>query len=228
MATATGIPSRPSPPALVNDLADVLSPEEESMLETKLEHYNDTTSTQIAVVTVSDIGDNDIADYAYTIGVKWGVGQKDLDNGIVVLVAVDDHKMFIATGYGIEGYITDARASRIYREIMAPQFQQKNYYTGLDLATTQIIEYLNGAFDEEGDAYGSPEDGGNVWITLIIIIIILILISRFFRGGGGTTFTRGGPIFWGGGFGGFGRGGGGGFGGFGGGGFGGGGAGGSW
>lgn len=93
------LPDRPVPPRLVNDLADIIPAGEEANLENKLTAYNDSTSTQIAVIIIKTIDDFEISDYAYKIGRKWGVGQKDLDNGIVLLVAVDDRKMFIATGY---------------------------------------------------------------------------------------------------------------------------------
>ena len=227
------LPNRPVPPHLVNDLADIIPASEEANLENKLTTYNDSTSTQIAVIIVKTIDGFEISDYAYKIGRKWGVGQKDLDNGIVLLVSVDDRKMFIATGYGTESYITDARASRIYREILTPAFQQNNYYGGIDAATTEMIKYLSGAYD--GEAMGNPEDKPNIFGVIILIFVILFILSKFFRGGnGGTTFSGRGPTYWGGGgfggggFGGSGGGGGGGFGGFGGGGFGGGGAGGSW
>lgn len=226
------LPERPNPPKLVNDLADVIPAAEEANLENKLVAYNDSTSTQIAVIILKTIEPYEIADYAYKIGRKWGVGQKDLNNGIVLLVAVDDRKMYIATGYGTEGFITDARASRIYREILTPAFQQGDYYGGIDIATTEMIKFLTGAYD--GEELGTPEDKPNILTVIIIIIVILFILSKFFRGGnGGTTFSGRGPTYWGGGgfggggFGG-GGGGGGGFGGFGGGGFGGGGAGGSW
>ena len=226
------LPDRPVPPHLVNDLADIIPVGEEANLENKLTAYNDSTSTQIVVIILKTIGDFEISDYAYKIGRKWGVGQKDLDNGIVLLVAVDDRKMFIATGYGTESYITDARASRIYREILTPAFQQNNYYGGIDAATTEMIKYLSGAYD--GEPMGNSQDKPNIFGLIILIFVILFILSKFFRGGnGGTTFGGHGPTYWGGGgFGGFGGsgggGGGGGFGGFGGGGFGGGGAGGSW
>ncbi len=223
------IPNRPNPPRLVNDFANVLSSGDLNALEIKLTNYNDSTSTQIAVVTIKTIEGYEISDYAYSLGRKWGVGQKDLNNGIVLLIAVDDRKMFIATGYGTEAYITDARASQIYRDILTPAFQQQKYYDGIDEATTEMINYLSGQID--GDPMGSSSDKPSVWSVIFIILLILFLLSRFKGGNGGTTYSRRGPVYWGGGgFGGFGGGGGGGggFGGFGGGGFGGGGAGGRW
>ena len=227
------LPARPVPPHLVNDLGDVFAADQEMMLEQKLLAYNDSTSTQIAVVTVESVQPYEIGDYAYKLGRKWGVGQADKDNGIVILVAVSDHKVFIATGYGIEGYLPDIATSHIINDIFLPAFRRDDYYGGVNAGLDEMYKYLTGAY--EGNPYGSgSEDGMPWWVILIIIFIILFIMSRNNRKGGGTTFSRRGPTYWGGGGfggfggGGFGGGGGGGFGGFGGGGFGGGGAGGSW
>lgn len=221
------LPARPVPPTLVNDLAEVLNAEQESQLESKLIQYNDSTSSQIAVVTVKSTGNFEISDYAYKLGRKWGVGQEDKDNGIVILVAVDDRAVYIATGYGVEGYLTDIATGRIINDVMLPQFRTGDYYGGIDAASDEIFKYMTGAY--EGMPMGSGNESPNAWFIIIIIIIILILMSRN-KGKGGTTFSGRGPTYWGGGgFGGFGGGGGGGgFGGFGGGSFGGGGAGGRW
>lgn len=223
------LPSRPNPPRLVNDLANVIDAGSEERLEAKLTAYNDSTSTQIAVITLASVEPYDVSEYAYKLGRYWGVGQKDFNNGIVLLVAVNDHRMFIATGYGTEAYLTDIRSKRIIDGILTPAFRQNDYYGGIDSATTEIMKFMTGAY--EGEPYGASPDGPNMWFVIIIVIIVIALFSRNKKGGGGTTFTGRGPTYMGGGgFGGFGGGGGGGggFGGFGGGGFGGGGAGGSW
>ncbi|MFI5172460.1 MAG: TPM domain-containing protein, partial [Chitinophagales bacterium] len=192
------LPARPYPPKLVNDLANIINDADEIQLENKLVQYNDSTSTQIAVVTVKTVEPWEISDYAVTLGHTWGVGQKDMSNGIVLLIAVDDRNMWIATGYGTEEFITDARASKIYRDILTPVFQQEKYYEGIDAATDEMIKYLTGAYDGEG--YGTPNEDQNIWSIIIIVIIILIILSKFFRrGGGGTTFGSRGPTYWGGG-----------------------------
>lgn len=225
------LPARPVPPRLVNDLADVLSDGQEQALESKLVAFDDSTSTQIAVVTIRTTAPYVISDFAYSLGRYWGVGQKDFNNGAVVLAAIDDHEVWIATGYGLEPFVTDGRAKRIIEQHIIPQFRDGNYYAGLDAAADQIIAYTKGEFDAVDEPENSDE-GPGILTIIIIIIIILFLISRGNRNGG-VTYGRRGPTYWGGGFGGFGGfggggSGGGGFGGFGGGGFGGGGAGGRW
>lgn len=235
---AQDIPERPSPPKLVNDFAAVLSSDEVNALEQKLVSFNDSNSTQIAIVTVKSIEGYDIADYAFKLGEKWGVGQKGKDNGILVLVAPNDRKIFIATGYGAEEYVTDAMARRIIEQTIKPSFRNNNYYEGLNEGTNDIIDLLTGKFKAEPQQ-GKGKHKGSFLKIIIILVVIIVLIKIFGGGnrGGGRTFRSSGPIFWGG-LGGFGRGGGfggfgggssgGGFGGFGGGSFGGGGAGGSW
>ena len=241
---AQDIPPRPSPPKLVNDLANQLNPTEEAELERKLVAYDDSTSTQITVVIVPTVEPYAIADYAFELGRAWGVGQEGKNNGIVLLWAPDDRKVFIATGYGMEGAIPDAIAKRIVSQEIIPEFKNKMFYRGLDRGVDAIIRYASGEYQAEPQS--ANEEGFPAGFIIIIILIILFIIMRNRGGGGGRGGKRfrnsGGPVFfpysthsgwgsssgnWGGG-GGFGGGGGGGFGGFGGGSFGGGGAGGSY
>ena len=233
------LPNRPNPPRLVNDLVGMLSPGQVQQLEQKLDTYNDSTSTQITIVIVKSTGQYEAADYAFSIGRKWGVGQKGKNNGMVLLWAPGNRKLYIATGYGLEGAIPDAIAKRIITQILAPNFKQLNYYQGLDEATTEIIKRLNGEYKAE------PRDGngdtsiGQIFFWVFIIAMVIFFISRRSGGGRGGRGGIGGGMFlpyttltgWGsssGSFGGGGDSGGGGFGGFGGGSFGGGGAGGDY
>jgi len=245
------IPPRPQPPRLVNDLAGILSPQQESALESKLVHFSDTTSNQIAIVTVNSLNGNDPSSFAYEIGEKWGVGQKKFDNGVVVLVKPkhsnsDRGEAFIATGYGLEPAIPDAIARRIVEHEMIPEFRSNNYYKGLDKATTVLMKLAAGEISARGYEKQTSTPAIFSIIPFIIIFIIFVLIrstSRRSYGMGrsslpfwaalwlGSTMGRSGHGSWNGfsgGGSGFGGGGFGGFGGFGGGSFGGGGAGGSW
>lgn len=229
------IPARPKPPRLVNDFANVLMPGQADALEQKLDAYNDSTSTQVAVVIVPTVGDYDMVDYAVKLGRTWGVGGSKFSNGVVVLVAVNDHKVFIATGYGMEGPLPDATCNEIIDNDIVPAFKTGDYYGGLSKGTDDIIAAAAGEYQgsPSGDSGGK---GGGFVAVLFLAMLVLFILSRINRGGG-TMLSRGGgalwaaPFFLGGGWGGgggFGGGGGGGFGGFGGGSFGGGGAGGSW
>jgi uncharacterized protein len=226
---AKEIPKRPEPPRLVNDFANILSDEEEAALESKLKNYNDSTSTQIAVVTEKSIEGEDIADYSQRLGEAWGIGQKGKNNGLLIYIAFDDHQIDIETGYGMEAILPDALAKRLIEQVIKPRFKQEQYYAGLDEATTAIMKLASGEYKADDI---KKEKGSKIPIWLIILIIILIALFSNKSGGRGrgTISSRG--AYWGGGFGGGswggGRSSGGGFGGFGGGSFGGGGASGSW
>lgn len=240
------IPEKPNPPRLVNDfVGGLLSEGQIAALEQKLVAYNDSTSTQIAVVIVKSTEPYDISDYAIQLGRKWGVGQEGKNNGIVFLWAPGDRKVTIQTGYGMEGALPDIYAKRIITNIVAPNFKNLQYYQGIDEATTAIMQYAAGEYKAEPQEEGFPV--GLIFLFFVVLIIFIIIASRNKGGGnsgGGrsilndtswpyTTYTgwgRQSGNWSGGGFGGGFSGGrsGGGFGGFGGGSFGGGGASGSY
>ena len=242
-ASAQSLPPRPNPPRLVNDLAHLMQPAEVEALEQKLSAYNDSTSSQIAVVTVSSLDGDEIADYAQKLYESWGIGRKGKNNGILVLVAQQEHAARIQTGYGLEGAVPDALAKRIISNVLVPAFRQNQFYAGLDRATDQLIALAKGEYKADpADAQpqGRRNGGSGPPFWLIIGILVLVFIMLRNRGGGGGRGNRGFGggfippiIFGGGGFGGGGGGfggggGGGGFGGFGGGSSGGGGASGNW
>jgi uncharacterized protein len=224
---------------LVTDLTGTLTPDQKDALERKLVAYDDSTSNQIAIVIIPSTGDYDISDYAFALGRSWGVGNKKNNNGVVVLVAKNDRKMFIAPGYGLEGAIPDITAKQIIDNEMLPNFKGNDFYRGLDAGTDALMEAARGEYKAPaGYANRGERDGGVPVLLIIIIIIVIIMIISRGGGRGGSFMSRRGyrdfsgpPVIWfptGGGGGGFGGGGGGGFGGFGGGSFGGGGSGGSW
>jgi len=237
---AQDIPAKPNPPRLVNDFAKQLNATEIAQLEQKLEAYNDSTSSQIVIVVVPTTGDYPIADYAFKIGREWGVGQKDKDNGIVILWASTDRKIYISVGYGMEGAVPDAIAKRIISQTITPDFKNGMFYRGLDRGIDEIFKYATGEYKA---VPGDDDDGGSMSPLLIFIIIFAVIIFIIYRnknngGGRGGLGGFGGPILFpyttfsgrGGSSGSWGGGGdsGGGFGGFGGGSFGGGGAGGDY
>lgn len=234
---AQDIPDPMLPARLVNDFAKIFTDEQYNDLEIVLEAYNDTTSTQIYVVTVPDLQGYDAASYSARLGEKWGVGQKGKNNGLVILIKPKTKnsygQIFIAPGYGLEPILNDARCGRIIDQYMVPYFQKDDYYTGTKAAIWAIIGYLSGQFrpDEEE---GLDNSGIFLWIFAIVIFVLIVFFaSRSNKNGkGGSSGRRGAffpPVFPGGFGGGRSSGGfGGGFGGGGGGSFGGGGAGRSW
>jgi uncharacterized protein len=237
------IPNRPSPPRLVNDFTNTLTPEQVQALEQKLVAYDDSTSSQIAVVVVNSLSGYDVADYALRLGRKWGVGGREHSNGIILLVAKEDHKITIQVGYGLEGAIPDVTAKSIIDNDLTPNFRAGNFYRGIDDATDDLIKAAAGEYKAPP---GNNKKGKGLPIGGIIIFLIILFAIFGSRGGGrgGMMSRRGYGDFWtgaiigsmlgggrgrgssGGGW--SGGGGGGGFGGFGGGSFGGGGASGGW
>jgi uncharacterized protein len=244
VSAGQNIPPPPNPPHLVNDLAHVLTADQISNLEAKLVAYDDSTSIQIVVVTVQTTGDYAIEDYALKILRDWKVGNKNTNNGLVILAAIQDHKVYIATGYGMEGSIPDITAKEIVDNEIVPSFRDNaNYYRGFDLGTDAIIKASRGEYKApEGYAQRGRRgvgSGGSILGLILFVVIIIVLASRGGGRGGGGLMSRSGvlPFILGSMIGGMGRGdgggggfggGGGGFGGFGGGSGGGGGAGGSW
>jgi uncharacterized protein len=227
------------PSQLVNDYAHVLTSDQQQALEQKLRRYDDSTSTQIVIVTVRTLNDYPLEDATLGILRGWGVGNKKTNNGIVILAAIDDHKIRIETGYGLEGAIPDITAEHIIEDNIVNNFREQNYYRGFDQASDALILAAAGEYKApEGYRKGKGAPLGSLFPIIVVIIAIIISIIRRGGGGGGMMSRRGfgrtglPPIWWfpsgGGGGGGGWSGGGGGFGGFGGGGGGGGGASGSW
>jgi len=245
----------PKPNTLVNDYAGILQPSQREALERKLVAYDDSTSTQIAVVIEESLEGAPIFDYSYELAQTWGIGSGENDNGVLIYIAFQDRKLFIQTGYGAEGFLPDALAKRIIENVIKPNFRNGEYYRGIAEATTIIMKLGSGEYTRDDV---ESEDGIPAFVVLLILFLLVVVIFSLLGGsddfgdgggyggggwydyedddyghprrrrrGGGWIVLPGGGWSGGGGGGGFG-GGGGGFGGFGGGGFGGGGAGGGW
>ena len=239
---AQEFPPAPNPPRLVNDLSGTLSADEVAQLEKKLLAYSDSTSTQVSIVLMGSVGIYDISDYAFQLGEKWGIGGKGKDNGLLILAAMEDRKVFIATGRGLEGAIPDALAKRIVNDMILPNFKAQAYYQGLDQATDMIFKLASGEYTAEDMDSEGNNVGAIIFILFFILLFVVLPIIKNRRDNNNHMGGRGGGVdFWttlllanalggsgsSGGFGG-GSSGGSSFGGFGGGSFGGGGAGGSW
>lgn len=237
------ISTPPNPPKLVNDYANILTPDQNQALERKLYQFDDTTSNQVTVVIVPRLDGKDIADVAIELGRSWGVGNKKSNNGVVLLISVEDRKLNISPGYGLEKLLPDLTCQQIIENIIVPDFKGNDYYAGIDQGTDAIIQAIKGEFraPENYNRKGKSSGLGRI-IFIVIIIIVFLAISSGGGGGGGSFMSRRGAMPFilgsllgggggssGGGFGGGGgSSGGGGFGGFGGGSFGGGGSSGSW
>lgn len=240
------IPEKPALQTSVYDYLDLLSNQQKTTLSQKLVRYSDSTSTQIVIAIIASTNGENINYLGANWGQAWGIGQQGKDNGILIILARDDRKIAISTGYGVEGSLTDALCKRIIENIILPEFRTGNYYAGLNKGSNVIFQVLNGEFKEDrtfGDNSGPPFSSFLPFVIFLIILFILwsrknndndgsggrrrrglspwdmIILSNMGRSSGSSGgFGSGGGSFGGGGFGG----------GFGGGGFGGGGASGGW
>ena len=221
------LPEAPVPMRFVVDQTGTLTHDQQIALEQKLQGYEDTTSTQFEVVIIPSTNDYDIAEYATALGRKWGVGQKDKNNGLIFLIAKDDRKIFIAPGYGLEGAIPDITAKQIIDNIVLPNFKGNDFYGGIDQGIDALILAAKGEFVAPEKHRGGQKQDAPLWKILLFLAIIILISSikggRGGRGGGRWIYTGGGSS-WGGSSSSWGGGGSS----FGGGSFGGGGAGGSW
>ena len=242
------IPQKPDFQTSVYDYANILSATEKTQLEEKLVRYSDSTSTQIVVITIESLKGEDIGILTPKWAHQWGIGQAKEDNGVLILLAKAERKIWISPGYGLEDRLTAGIGGEITRNIIIPEFKAGSYYRGLDKGADALFDVFKGKY--KGERKQSKGKSFPILPFIVIVVIVLILLSRNKRGGGGNSGNNGGggPSLLdviilsnlgrsGGGFGGFGGGssgggfggGGGGFGGgFGGGGFSGGGSGGSW
>lgn len=213
----------------------VISSAEEARLETILQAINDSTSTQIAVLFVDRVND-DLNFIAAQTGEAWGIGHAESDNGMLVLIALEDRKMAIQVGRGLEATVTDLESHLLIENVLKPAFRDQQYGRGIEELATQVAQMLSGQFD----AIHQQRERKFPVLPIVVAVVLLIALAKRGGGMGGGGGHRGmwyGPMGgfpmgggYGGRSGGFGGGGfgGGGFGGFGGGSFGGGGASGSW
>ncbi|CAM1363334.1 conserved hypothetical protein [Tenacibaculum sediminilitoris] len=243
------IPETPKFQTSVYDYINLLSPNQKANLENKLIKYSDTTSTQVVVAIISSTEGEEIGYLATNWAHKWGIGgSKEKDNGVFMLLAKDDRKVTIRTGYGTEHLLTDYVSRQIIEYDIIPYFKQGDYYAGLNSGVDAVFKVMSGEY--KGSRKQSKKTDFSFIIFIIILVVFFIIISSGSRGnrGGGRGYRKsdvargiletiilsnagrggfGGGSFGGGSSGGFGSGGGFG-GGFGGGGFGGGGATGGW
>jgi uncharacterized protein len=223
----------PAPAQYFNDYAQVVPAGTAAQLNQTLENFERESSDQILVTVFPKMqSDSSVEDYTVRVARSWKVGQKLKNNGSVLFVFVQDHKMFLQVGYGLEGVLPDAFCKRIIDEQIAPRFKAGDFNGGLTAGVQSIIAAVKGEYKGTGttvaESRGQQSQSGSpilpiIFIAFIVVVILISKLSRFGSRRGGWIITSGGGGGWSGG----GGGGGGGFSG-GGGSFGGGGAGGSW
>ncbi len=165
----------------VHDEAHVLKAETIDQLEKNLERYEDSTSNQIAILIIQSLDDEVLEDYSMKVVDKWKLGSKKNDNGVLLLIAVNDHKMRIEVGEGLEGTLTDAMSNRIIRNEMAPEFRRGDYDAGVLAAIASIKKAIRGEYsaEEASNDFDSMDS-----TTKIIIALVIFLFLGVFAGVG--------------------------------------------
>jgi uncharacterized protein len=192
----------------VVDQADLLNPQQEAELSAKLEALERASTRQLVVLTVPDLQGREIEDYGVGLGRAWRIGQQGANNGAVLIVAVQERKMRIEVGYGLEGILTDALSSQIINRDIRPRFRDGDFPGGINAGVDAIIEQLQAppeAAEARVRAAAQSRErrgGGGSFIPLIfwVIVFIFIIFSLIRRGIGGKRYRRGrrGPvIIWG-------------------------------
>ena len=144
-------PPKPVPPRLVNDYAGILTAEQTATLEERLVAFDDSTSNQVMVLIVPDLGGDEIAAFTQNVWNAWGVGNKKYNNGVIVVVKPKNStkgQVRIQTGYGLEGALPDIFCSKIIKNEMIPHFQDNDYYGGIVAALDVILPVCAGEYDE--------------------------------------------------------------------------------
>ncbi|HEV8658900.1 MAG TPA: TPM domain-containing protein [Thermoanaerobaculia bacterium] len=228
-ATAAALDVPPPPTQWFTDKAGLLNASQAEALNRKLADFEQQSGAQFIIYVFPSIEGESIEDFTIRCVQHWKVGQKKYDNGLVLFVFVNERKVRIEVGYGLEGTITDAFSSRVIRESIAPHFRQGDWAGGLNAAADAIIAKIRGGeapvppYQPRGSTSGGGVAGSIIPIIIVLVFIffILPLLTRrggcggcfwpmFFMGGGGRgmTFGGGGGGGWGGGGGGFSGGGG--------------------
>jgi uncharacterized protein len=167
------------PTADVNDFAGILSPSQRDTLEARCRTVREKTGAQIAVVTLKSLEGGQIDDFAVKLFERWGIGQKEKKNGLLVLVAIQDRKARIEVGYGLEPILPDALAGRILREQLFPAFRQQRYADGL----TATVERIAAIVEKNEPAPANlRQPDGNALVPVVIMLSIFLAAGSYFLG----------------------------------------------
>lgn len=182
LATATGasalnVPPKPTDIPII-DQADVLSPEQEQALAAKIAQERTATGNQIGILVIKSLEGDALEDYSIRVAREWGIGTKEKNNGVLLLVATDDRRLRIEVGYGLEGALTDLRSGQIIRDRITPEFRNSKYYEGINLGLDGIIAAIHNendqALNNENTQNSQPQSG---WPWELIIFGLLFIPS---------------------------------------------------
>ena len=179
--------ARAAPPAIlklegrVNDYAHVLSAQQQAQLDSLLKSQEDKTSNQVVILTVPSLDSDTIEDFSIRTAQAWKLGQKSNRNGVLVIAAIQDHKLRIEVGYGLEGALTDAISSQIIRNEITPRFKAGDYGGGFLAGVTAIDKAIRGEYKAVPHKPQSQIDPGIIVFWMIFLFVMLISHVRFHR-----------------------------------------------
>ena len=170
----------------VNDLAGVLTRDQIASLDAKLQSFEASDSTQIVVLIIPGLEGDPIEDYSIRVAEAWKIGQKESDNGAILLVSLRERELRIEVGYGLEERLGDARSSQIIRNEIVPRFRQGDFYGGIDAGVDAIIQSVRGLYQGRPETARSPQRSGRFlnWIIVLLFPLLWILSATGKWGGG--------------------------------------------
>lgn len=174
------IPEKPQIQSSVYDYAKILKEVDAKALETKLLNYADTTSTQIVIITIPSLQGESIGALTPRWAQKWGVGQADKDNGVLILMSESDREIWIAPGYGVDDRLTAGELGAMIRNVIIPEFKEGNHYAGLDKGTDAIMQMLAGKY--KADAY---VENKRTFLDLLIVEGLILFFCLIYHALGG-------------------------------------------
>ncbi len=166
----------------VNDYADMISPETESLLENKLKSFEESDSTQVVILTVNSLEGDALEDFTIRVAEKWKIGQSKKDNGVILFASKNDRRMRIEVGRGLEGVLTDLLSGRILDNVMRPRFKSGDFDGGFVEGTESIIKACRGEFRNDSPARSSSGDSpvsSYIIVLFIVLYFAVVLTSRF-------------------------------------------------
>jgi uncharacterized protein len=164
-----------TPSGFVNDYANIFTADQKSNLENTIRAFNASTTNEIAVVTIKSLQGDYIENYAVQLFKEWGIGTKKSDNGVLLLIALDDRKMRIEVGYGLEGALPDSVAAKIIRDDLTPQFKNADYYGGVTLAIGNIMKATQGEYVSKEESL-NPDSIYSFLETFVFFVVIILQV----------------------------------------------------
>lgn len=170
-----------TPTGFVNDFAGIFTAEQKQSLETKISNFEKDTSNELSVVTIPNLGGDTIENFAVKLFQDWGIGKKNKDNGILLLIARDDRQMRIEVGYGLEGALTDAQSFWIIQNVLKPSFQSGDYYGGINGGVDSIVSITKGEFKPDTNSnkgFNANSIFFLLWVSWIFFVWMGSILAR--------------------------------------------------